>query len=145
MAELPLFGERELAFPAALRSARIEFFDLVVSVQGLDGFLVGYERSHEIKVGTTKVRVLPRDRIIASKRAVNRPKDRAPSRNSGPNRRQDRPSASEEHSHQESPAWPRSRISEAEFRDPVLASGREMSGGAMKCQNVDVFLERVTV
>ncbi len=138
MVELPLFGEREIAFLAALRSARIkflvvglsaaalqgapvvtrdvdlwvsdvgsekflavlkrfgatyvppvglnppmivgkriEFFDLVVSVQGLDGFVAEYERALEIKVGTTKVRVLPLDRIIASKRAVNRPKDRA--------------------------------------------------------------------
>ncbi len=48
-----------------------------MSLQGLDGFVAEYERSREIKVGTTKDRVLPLDRIIASKRAVNRPKDRA--------------------------------------------------------------------
>ena len=138
MAELPLFGEREIAFLAALRAARVEFlvvglsaaalqgapvvtrdvdlwvrdlgdekfhavlkrfgaafvppvglnppmivgkrialFDLVVSMQGLNGFAAEYRGSREIKVGTTTVRVLPLDRIIVSKRAVNRPKDRA--------------------------------------------------------------------
>jgi hypothetical protein len=138
VAALPLFGERELAFLAALRAARVKFlvvglsaaalqgapvvtrdvdlwvsdvaddkfravlkrfgaayvppvglsppmivgkridmFDLVVSMQGLNSFAVEYRRSREIKVGTTRVRVLPLDRIIASKRAVNRPKDRA--------------------------------------------------------------------
>ena len=138
MAELPLFGEREIAFLDALRAAQVEFlvvglsaaalqgapvvtrdvdlwvrdlgdekfravlkrfgaayvppvglnppmivgkrialFALVVSMQGLDSFAVEYRRSREIKVGTTTVRVLPLDRIIASKRAVNRPKDRA--------------------------------------------------------------------
>ena len=138
MAELPLFGEREIAFLAALRAARVEFlvvglsaaalqgapvvtrdvdlwvrdigdekflavlkrfgascvppvgvnppmivgkridmFDLVVSMHGLNSFAAEYRRSHEIEVGTTKVRVLPLDRIIVSKRAVDRPKDRA--------------------------------------------------------------------
>ena len=138
MAELPLFGEREIAFLAALRAAKVEFlvvglsaaalqgapivtrdvdlwvrdladekfhavlkrfgaafvppvglnppmivgkrialFDLVVSMQGLNSFAAEYRRSREIKVGTTTVRVLPLDRVIASKRAVNRPKDRA--------------------------------------------------------------------
>ena len=138
MAELPLFGEREIAFLAALRAARVEFlvvglsaaalqgapvvtrdvdlwvrdpgdekflavlkrfgasyvpplglnppmivgkridmFDLVVSMHGLNSFAAEYRRSREIEVGKTKVRVLPLDRIIASKRAVDRPKDRA--------------------------------------------------------------------
>ena len=138
MAAPPLFGEREIAFLAALRAARVEFlvvglsaaalqgapvvtrdvdlwlsdaadekfhavlkrfgatyvppvglnppmivgkridiFDLVVSMQGLHSFAAEYRRSLEIEVGTTTVRVLPLDRIIASKRAVDRPKDRA--------------------------------------------------------------------
>ncbi len=138
MAELPLFGKREIAFLAALRAARVEFivvglsaaalqgapvvtrdvdlwvndvadenflavlkrfgaayvppvglnppmivgkridaFDLVVSMQGLNSFAAEYRRSRDIVVGTTKVRVLPLDRVIASRRAVNRPKDRA--------------------------------------------------------------------
>jgi hypothetical protein len=138
VAELPLFGEREIAFLAALRAARVEFlvvglsaaalqgapvvtrdvdlwvrdvadlkflavlkrfgaayvpplglnppmivgkridvFDLVVSMQGLNSFAAEYRRSRDIDVGTTTVRVLPLDRIIVSKRAVNRPKDRA--------------------------------------------------------------------
>ena len=138
MAELPLFGESEIAFLSALRAADLEFlvvglsaaalqgapvvtrdvdlwmgdledekffavlkrfgavyvppvglnppmivgrriamFDIVVSMQGLEGFAAEYRRSPEIDVGTTRVRVLPLDRIIARKRAANRPKDRA--------------------------------------------------------------------
>lgn len=138
MAELPLFGEGEIAFLDALRAAHVQFlvvglsaaalqgapvvtrdvdlwlrdlmdekfhevlrrfgatfvspvglnppmivgrrvamFDLVVSMHGLDSFAAEYRRSRAIEVGTTKVRVLPLERIIASKRAANRPKDRA--------------------------------------------------------------------
>ena len=138
MAELPLFGESEIAFLGALRAAHVEFlvvglsaaalhgapvvtrdvdlwlrdladenffavlkrfgatyvppvgsnppmivgrriamFDIVASMHGLDGFAAEYRRSREIDLGKTKVRVLPLDRIIASKRAANRPKDRA--------------------------------------------------------------------
>jgi len=56
---------------------RIDMFDLVVSMHGLESFAAEYRRSLEIEVGTTTVRVLPLDRIIVSKRAVDRPKDRA--------------------------------------------------------------------
>ena len=138
MAELPLFGESEIAFLAALRAAGVEFlvvglsaaalqgapvvtrdvdlwmrdltdekffavlkrfgaayvppvgvnppmivgrriamFDVIESMHGLDGFAPEYRRARDIDVGTTTVRVLPLDRIIASKRAANRPKDRA--------------------------------------------------------------------
>jgi hypothetical protein len=118
VAELPLFGEREIAFLAALHAARVEFlvvglsaaalqgapvvtrdvdlwvrdlgdekpkfartpgdiFKLVASMHGLNSFAAEYRHSREIDVGTTTVRVLPLDRIIASKRAANRPKDRA--------------------------------------------------------------------
>jgi len=63
--------------PPMIVGRRIAMFDIVVSMHGLEGFAAEYRRSREIDVGTTKVRVLPLDRIIASKRAVNRPKDRA--------------------------------------------------------------------
>jgi hypothetical protein len=63
--------------PPMIVGKRIDMFDLVVSVHGLNGFAAEYRRSRDIEVGSTTVRVLPLDRIIASKRAVNRPKDRA--------------------------------------------------------------------
>lgn len=37
MAELPLFGEREIAFLAALRSARIKFLVVGLSAAALQG------------------------------------------------------------------------------------------------------------
>jgi len=63
--------------PPMIVGKRIAVFDRVVSMQGLDSFAAEYRHSREIKVGTTTVRVFPLDRIIASQRAVNRPKDRA--------------------------------------------------------------------
>jgi transcriptional regulator with XRE-family HTH domain len=62
--------------PATVRRPS-DMFKIVVSMHGLNSFAVEYRRSREIKVGTAKVRVRPLDRIIASKRAVNRPQDRA--------------------------------------------------------------------
>jgi hypothetical protein len=51
---------------------RIDMFDLVVSMHGLNSFAAESRRSREIEGGTTTVRVFPLDRIIASKRAVRR-------------------------------------------------------------------------
>ena len=63
--------------PPMIVGSRIAMFDIVVSMHGLEGFSAEYRRSREIEVGATMVRVLPLERIIASKRAANRPKDRA--------------------------------------------------------------------
>jgi hypothetical protein len=63
--------------PPMLVGRRIAMFDIVASMHGLDDFVAEHRRSREIELGATKVRVLPLDRIIASKRAANRPKDRA--------------------------------------------------------------------
>jgi len=63
--------------PPMIVGRRIAMFDIVASMHGLDGFAAEHRRSREIDLGATKVRVLPLDRIIASKRAANRPKDRA--------------------------------------------------------------------
>ena len=46
-------------------------------MSGLDGFEAEYARSRLLDVDGISVRVLPLERIIHSKRAANRPKDRA--------------------------------------------------------------------
>ncbi len=51
--------------------------DVVTTPQGLDGFDEEYARARLIDLGGVQVRVLPLDRIIASKRAAGRPKDLA--------------------------------------------------------------------
>jgi hypothetical protein len=51
--------------------------DVVTTPQGLDDFTVEYGRSLALDLDGIPVRVLPLDRIIASKRAAGRPKDLA--------------------------------------------------------------------
>jgi hypothetical protein len=51
--------------------------DVVTTPQGLDEFAVEYERSLVLELDGISVRVLPLDRIIASKRAAGRAKDLA--------------------------------------------------------------------
>jgi len=51
--------------------------DVVTTAQGLDDFAVEYQRAHVVDLGGLRVRVLPLERIIASKRAAGRPKDLA--------------------------------------------------------------------
>lgn len=52
-------------------------WDVVTSMSGLPDFSVEYGRSMSIEIDGVAVRVLPLERIIASKRAANRPKDQA--------------------------------------------------------------------
>lgn len=52
-------------------------FDVGVHMHGLDPFDVEFERAHEMAIDGVPVRVLPLERIIASKRATGRPRDRA--------------------------------------------------------------------
>jgi hypothetical protein len=51
--------------------------DVVTTPQGLDGFSEEYRRSVALDLDGIQVRVLPLERIIASKRAAGRPKDLA--------------------------------------------------------------------
>ena len=55
----------------------LERFDLVNFMHGLERFAIELPRAKIVTVQGVSVRVLPLDRIIASKRAANRPKDRA--------------------------------------------------------------------
>src|SRR5262249_11997181 len=55
----------------------LDRFDLVNYMHGLEGFASELARAKTMTVQGVTVRVLPLDRIIASKRAADRPKDRA--------------------------------------------------------------------
>lgn len=63
--------------PPLLVGPGAELFDLVVHMHGLGSF--DREKAHAIRIrlGDVEVPVLSLERIIASKRATNRPKDRA--------------------------------------------------------------------
>jgi len=56
-------------------SGALERFDLVNCMHGLERFANELARAKIVTVQGVTVRVLPLDRIIASKRAANRPKD----------------------------------------------------------------------
>jgi len=51
--------------------------DIVLTAHGLDSFETEFDRAHEFEVDGVALRVLPLERIIASKRATGRPKDLA--------------------------------------------------------------------
>ena len=64
--------------PPLLVGEGVSLFDLVVHMDGLNSFDEEYAGSLEITmIGNVVVRVLPLSRIIASKRATGRDKDRA--------------------------------------------------------------------
>ena len=53
-----------------------ERFDLVTHMSGLPSFDREYDQSRLVDLGNASVRVLPLERILLSKRAANRPKDK---------------------------------------------------------------------
>jgi hypothetical protein len=71
-AYIPPFGYN----PPMLGGAGSEPFDVVIRMNGLGEFADEWKRALEIKVGKLKLKVLPLERILASKQAANRPKDR---------------------------------------------------------------------
>jgi hypothetical protein len=54
----------------------VALFDVVVSMHGLESFANEAKRAATVVVDGVSVRVLPLERIIVSKKATNRPKDR---------------------------------------------------------------------
>jgi hypothetical protein len=70
-AYIPPFGYN----PPMLGGAGSEPFDVVIRMNGLGEFKNEWKRALEIKVGRLKLKVLPLERILASKQAANRPKD----------------------------------------------------------------------
>ena len=53
-----------------------DLFDVVIRMDGLDDFALEWERAAEIRIGKVQLKVLPLERILVSKRAANRPKDK---------------------------------------------------------------------
>ena len=70
---VPGFGVQ----PPAFGGQGFERLDVVLTAHGLDGFDTEYARGILRDIEGVALRVLPLDRVIASKRATNRPKDLA--------------------------------------------------------------------
>jgi hypothetical protein len=67
----PPFG----CHPPMLAGEGTELFDVVIRMDGLGTFADEVEHARLIPLGAHQVKVLPLDRILASKLAANRPKD----------------------------------------------------------------------
>jgi hypothetical protein len=63
--------------PAAFGGPGLDRIDYVFAPQGLEAFDAEYAGAHEYEVNGVRLKVLPLERVIASKRAANRPKDKA--------------------------------------------------------------------
>jgi hypothetical protein len=63
--------------PAAFGGPGLERVDYVFSPQGLEDFDIEYARARDYDVEGVRLKVLPLERVLASKRAANRPKDKA--------------------------------------------------------------------
>ena len=63
--------------PPAFGGLGLERIDVVLTVHGLDPFDIEYLRTWDVEVEGIRLRILPRDRILASKRFTRRPKDLA--------------------------------------------------------------------
>ncbi len=62
--------------PPTFAGRSVALFDIVLRMDGLASFDDEAKNALSIPVGGVEVRVLPLDRILASKRAANRPKDK---------------------------------------------------------------------
>ena len=62
--------------PPMLAGRNVALFDIVLTMDGLKDFDEEFATSVQIPIGRTKVRVLSLERIIVSKKAANREKDR---------------------------------------------------------------------
>lgn len=64
------------ATPPMLAGKSVALFDIVLTMHGLEAFDVEAAGAVELSLGRLKVKVLPLERIIASKKAAGREKDR---------------------------------------------------------------------
>lgn len=62
--------------PPMFAGENVELFDIVMNMDGLESFDQEFKRAIDVPMGRCKVKVLPLDRIIKSKKAAGRPKDR---------------------------------------------------------------------
>lgn len=70
-AYVPPFGLN----PPMLAGPGSELFDVVIRMDGLKAFAEEWEWALDVQVGKLRLKVLPLERILASKQAANRPKD----------------------------------------------------------------------
>jgi hypothetical protein len=63
--------------PPAIGGAGLDRVDLVLTASGLESFEQEFARAHEYELDGLRVRVLPLERVLASKRAARRQKDLA--------------------------------------------------------------------
>jgi len=61
--------------PPAIGGPGLDRVDLVLTASGLESFEQEYARSHDYEIDGLRVRVLPIERVLASKRAIGRAKD----------------------------------------------------------------------
>ena len=61
--------------PPGIGGDGLERIDIVLTAHGLEDFASEYARAKEMQIDDIAVRVLPLERVIASKRSTNRPKD----------------------------------------------------------------------
>ncbi|MFH0953359.1 MAG: hypothetical protein V1873_03420 [Verrucomicrobiota bacterium] len=62
--------------PPMFAGDAVDLFDIVMNMHGLRSFDWEYQRALRVPLGRFAVKVLPLERIIASKKAANRDKDR---------------------------------------------------------------------
>jgi hypothetical protein len=62
--------------PPMLGGPGSEPFDVVLTMSGLRGFAEEAKHALDVRLGTVRLKVLPLERILASKTAANRPKDK---------------------------------------------------------------------
>lgn len=63
--------------PPLLAGAGADLFDIVLRPDGLESFEKEAKKAVKVRLGKIEVPVLPLDRIVKSKKAAGRPKDRA--------------------------------------------------------------------
>lgn len=68
---IPGFGMQ----PPAFGGTGLDRLDVVLTAHGLEDFDVEYAGAITVEIDDVSLRVLPLDRVIVSKRALNRPKD----------------------------------------------------------------------
>ena len=70
------YAAPSLQNPPMFVGGDVELFDIVLTMDGLASFATEYRKCVEVSLGRQKLKVLRVDRILASKRAANRTKDR---------------------------------------------------------------------
>jgi hypothetical protein len=70
------YGPPSKSNPPMFVGGGTELFDIVLTMHGIGTFAEEVQRSVEVILDEDALRVLPLDRILASKRAANRSKDR---------------------------------------------------------------------